>query len=741
MDTKKVSLTLGGKPLELEIGRFAQQANAAVLARYGDTLVHATVVMSQPREDIDYFPLFVEYQEKLYAGGIIKGSRWVKREGRPSDDAILTARLIDRSIRPLFPEGFKHEIQVVVTVLSVDAENPPDIPAIIAVSTALSLSDIPWDGPVGALRLGLNSELTINPTHEQQEESKLDLIISATKDAILMVEAGANEVSDSDLLKAFETGHDTIKEIVKTISEFVKANGKKKITFTSYSVDPKLVDSITKDYSKEIDQLVTAIGTLDNDTKVAIFDQITSTLSDKHEEKAIKEAINKAVKKQARKRTLTKKTRPDGRKPDEIRTISSEVALLPRTHGSAMFKRGATQALVITTLASPSAEQLIESMEGEETKRYIHHYNMPPFTVGETGRMGWPSRREVGHGALAERAILPMIPEEADFPYTIRVVSELMSSNGSTSMASVCGSTLSLMDAGVPIKKPVAGIAMGLITDGKDYVILSDIQGMEDHNGDMDFKIAGTKDGITAMQMDVKIAGISFDILKLALAQAQKGMLHIMEQMLKPMPAPRSAISKYAPKIKQVKVPQEKIGEVIGPGGRVIREIIAETGAQVDVDDDGNVSITSDDQEAVDKAVDWVTNLTREVEAGEEFDGKVVRIQPFGAFVEILPGKDGLVHVSKMSTEYVSDPNAVVSVGDIVHVRVREIDDMGRINLTMLTPEQEEQARESRPPSGGNRGGGGGFRSDRRSGGRDRRGGNRSGGSSGGSRSGPPRRR
>jgi polyribonucleotide nucleotidyltransferase len=719
MNIQKTSLSLGDKTLELEIGRFAEQTNAAVLARCGDTLVLSTVVMSQPREDIDYFPLFVEYQEKLYAGGIIKGSRWVKREGRPSDEAILTARLIDRSIRPLFPEGFNHEVQVVVTVLSVDGANPPDIPAIFATSTALALSDIPWDGPVGALRLGLNGDLLINPTHEQQEASSLDLVISATKDAILMVEAGANEVSEDSLLKAFKLGHDTIKSSVKVISDFASKYGKKKISFTSSLVDPKLITKISQDYAKEIDQLVTATATLDKDTRLAIVDQISATLSEKYETKAINQAINEAVKKQARKRTLTKKVRPDGREPDEIRPISCEVGLLPRTHGSAMFKRGATQALTITTLASPALEQLIESMEGEESKRYIHHYFMPPYTVGEVGRLGWPSRREIGHGALAERALLPMIPEESDFPYTIRVVSELMSSNGSTSMASVCGSTLALMDAGVPIKKPVAGIAMGLITDGKSHLILSDIQGMEDHTGDMDFKVAGTKDGITSMQMDVKIAGISFEILKEALDQAKKGRLFILDQMLKTLPAPRSAISKFAPKIKQVKIPVDKIGELIGPGGRVIRQIIAETGAQVDVNDDGNVSISAPDQAAVNKAVDWVTSLTREVEVGEEFDGTVARIQPFGAFVEILPGKDGLVHVSKMSTSYVSDPNQVVKIGDKVHVRVSEIDDLGRINLTMLTPDQEQEARDkrqsrdnfNRSPSG-DRNRGGGFRSD-----------------------------
>lgn len=516
-------------------------------------------------------------KKKLYAGGIIKGSRWVKREGRPSDDAILTARLIDRSIRPIFPEGFKNEVQVVPTVLSVDNENDADIPAIIATSAALSLSNIPFDEPVGAVRIGLHREGTkakylVNPSYTERDSSYLDLVVSGTKDAIIMVEAGANEVSEAEIIESFAAAQKEISSIVKGIEAFVKKAGKPKMEYEPKLVDDKLLSQIKKDAAKEIEATIKGYANLERPDHAELVDALFEKYSEEHSKASIRNALDSLVKKAIRTQTITKKIRLDGRKPLDIRPISSAVSLLPRTHGSAVFNRGATQGLTVTTLASPSHEQLIESMEGESTKRYIHHYQMPPYSVGETGRFGWPSRREVGHGALAERALVPMIPDEEDFPYTIRVVSEMMSSNGSTSMASVCGSTLSLMDAGVPIKKPVSGIAMGLMTDGKTYVVLSDILGREDFTGDMDFKVAGTKDGITAMQMDVKLKGIPADVLKKALLQANKGRLHILKEMLKPLPAPREQISEHAPKIKTLSIPVEKIGDLIGPGGKVIKK-------------------------------------------------------------------------------------------------------------------------------------------------------------------------
>lgn len=704
---KTTKVTSGGKEITFETGKLAGQATAAVLATMGDNVVLATIVMSGQRDDIDWFPLQVEYREKLYSGGKIKGSRWVKRDGRPSDDTILTARLIDRSIRPLFPDGFKNEIQIIVTPLSVDSHTPVDMLALNAVTAALTMSEIPWNGPVGAVRVGMNpdtKDLIINPTFEQLETSKLDLIVSATKDAILMVEAGANEVSEQDMLSAFEFAHQDIKNVVAGINTFAKEVGNKKIDFTPPVEDAELKALLTKEAKSHLADIVKGKANVDRHAESALLDKLFASYAETYSKKSIMSIVSDLIKKEARRGTLENNSRPDGRKPDEIRPISSEVGVLPRTHGSALFNRGKTQALTIATLASPSYGQIIEGAEGEEkTKHYFHHYNMPPFTVGEAGRIGWPSRREVGHGALAERALLPMIPSEEEFPYTIQVVSEIMSSNGSTSMASVCGSTLSLMDAGVNLMKPVAGIAMGLITDGKKYIVLSDIAGFEDHTGDMDFKVAGTKDGITAMQMDVKISGIPADVLEKALEQARVGRLHILEAMLKPLPSPRTQLSQYAPKIITVKIPVDRIGEIIGPGGKIIKGIIADSGAEVDVDDDGNVFISSTDQAAMDKAKSMVEGIIKVVEAGEEYDGKVVRLMNFGAFVEILPGKDGLVHVSRMSTSYVSDPSTIVKVGDKVHVRVTEIDDQGRINLTMLTPEQEQEAKNNRPPQRDNR--------------------------------------
>lgn len=690
------SAEIGGKNLTLEVGRLAGQATGAVTARYGDTIVLATVVAAKPREDLDYFPLFVEYIERLYAGGRIKGSRWVKREGRPTDEATLTARLIDRSIRPLFPEGYRNETQMIITVLSVDAENDADIPAICAASAALAISDIPWNGPVGGVRLGFvpkNGEgsFVVNPTYQDLEYSQLDLVVSATNKAVIMLEGGAKEISEKTLLQGIEQAQKEVKKVISLIESLAKEVGKKKRPFEVKNIDAILMKKIEKELGKKLEDLVETMAAKEGTGEM--LDEIHEALQEKYPEEkkdTIVKIVDKLIKKTIRANILEKNKRPDGRKSTEIRPIDIEVGLLPRTHGSAMFKRGNTQALTVTTLGSPSLEQLIENMEGEETKRYIHHYHMPPFSVGEVGRVGSPSRREIGHGALAERALEVVIPTKDKFPYTILVVSEIMSSNGSTSMASVCGSTLSLMDAGVPIKALVSGIAMGMVSEGGKQMILSDIIGLEDFNGDMDFKVTGTKDGLTAIQMDVKKTDLAISTIEKILAQAKDGRAFILEKMIAVLPASRAQVCKFAPKIEVVHVPVEKIGEVIGPGGKIIRKIISETGAAVDVEDDGSVNISSPDQEVVNRAVEWVKNLVREVKAGEVFEGTVKRIQPFGAFVEVLPGKDGLVHVSRMSKDFVKDPSDVVTVGQKVKVRVTEIDDQGRIALSMLFGDENE---------------------------------------------------
>lgn len=687
MDIVKQDIKLGGKTLTLEYGRYAEQANAAILATYGETVVLVTTTMSSRDSDLDYFPLHVEFAERLYAGGKIKGSRWVKREGKPTDDAVLKARVIDRSTRPLFPKNVKRDVQVIITVLAVDGVNDPDIPALIATSASLHASDIPWEGPIGAVRVGLTDDLVINPGNDDREKSNLDLIVSGTKEAIVMVEAGAKEVSEEITVKALKKAHEEIQNIVSGIEELHGKIGKKKQEFPMLEgLDKALMGKIKKEAATE---LTPHIGNPGN-KKHAISD-VVDALFPKYEEeltkKDIYEIVNEAFRDLARSSTLDKEIRLDGRKLDEIRAITSEIGVLPRVHGSAMFKRGSTQALSIVTLGAPADGQLIEYMDSEETKNYFHHYNFPPFSVGETGRIGWPSRREVGHGALGERALEPVLPSMEEFPYTIRVVSELMSSNGSTSQAAICGSTLSLMDAGVPIKKPVAGIAMGLMTDGKKISVLSDIRGEEDHIGDMDFKVAGTKDGITALQMDIKVKGISFEVLTTALKQAKVGRIHIMDEMLKAIDKPREVLSEFAPKIEQFEIPTDKIGEVIGPGGKMIKQIMADTDADVDIDDStgkGMVTVSSSDQKAIDEAVNWIKNMVKVPEPGEVYEGKVKRVENYGAFIEILPGKSGLVHVSKMSKEFVKDPSELVKEGDTVTVKVTEIDNQGRLNLTMV---------------------------------------------------------
>ena len=707
------SMDLSGRTLTLEVGRFAEQANAAVLARYGDTMVLSTVVASVKETTLDYFPLSVEYVERLYAGGRIKGSRWVKREGRPTDDAVLAGRVIDRSIRPLFPKTYKHDVQVIITVLSVDGVNDPDVLGLVATSAALSISSIPWSGPVAAVRMGYirdaegnGGSFVVNPTITEQEMSDFDFVVSSTKDRVLMLEGGFCETSDDVTYEAILKAKDANAKIIKLIADLTNEVGKTKEPMPVASEADELKAKIAKDYKKEMEAAFAKKAEKEfGGTEVAeLAKVICEAYGTDYTVKVIEEALDALFKKKIREDILEKGKRFDGRKTDEIRSLDAAVGILPRTHGSAMFKRGQTQVLTVATLGTPSLEQLIESPAGEESKRYIHHYSMPPYSVGETGRMGTPNRREIGHGALAERALLAVVPSETEFPYTIRLVSEVMSSNGSTSMASTCGSTLALMDAGVPIKEPVAGISIGLMTGPKDkYVLLTDIMGIEDFAGDMDFKVAGTKHGITAIQLDVKIAGLTDEMMKETFIRAREARIAILEKMLSVIPASRKSLSQYAPKVQIVKIPTEKIGEVIGPGGKMIRNIMASTATTVDVEDDGSVIISGTDQESVTKAVDWVKGLTRDVQVGEEFEGEVKRILPFGAFVEILPGKEGMVHVSQMSTEYVGRPEDVVQIGKKVKVRVMEIDEQRRVNLSMLFGQDAKKA----PPSerrGGDRG-------------------------------------
>jgi polyribonucleotide nucleotidyltransferase len=692
------SIDLGGRKLTLSTGQIAEQASSAVIATYGETVVMVTIVAAQPKQDFGYFPLFVEYQKRLYAGGRIKGSRWVKRDGRPSDDDILVARLIDRSIRPLFPESFKKEVQVIVAVLSVDLESTPDMVAGVAVSAALASSSIPWNGPVAMVKAGLkDGKFIINPVRSDLESSEMELVASLTKDAIVMIEANSKEVPEEKILEGIEFLQKEGKKIITLINGFSKEVGRKKEVLVKEKKNITLEKKIKKLAGDKIKDLIINMSTAKahysdfNEIKGAVMDSVEE---DEKEEsgKLFQELFSAEVKKM-----ILDGKRPDGRKSDEIRKLSAEVGILPRTHGSAIFNRGQTQALSVATLGSSSLEQLIESAEGEEVKRYIHHYSMPPFSVGETGRIGFPSRREVGHGALAEKALLPVIPSKEEFPYTIRVATDILSSNGSSSMASTCGSTLSLMDAGVPIKAPVAGIAMGLVIESeKKHVILTDIVGLEDGNGDMDFKVAGTEKGITALQLDVKTLKLTAPILGKAMKQAKQARKEILKAMLKALSESREKVSTHAPKIKVIKIDPSKIGEIIGPGGKMIRKIIAETGAQVDVEDDGSVSLSGAKEEEVAAAIEMIEGLTKEVAAGEIYDGVVKRIQQFGAFVEVLPGKDGLVHVSDMSKDFVKDPSDIVKVGDKFKVRVKEIDNLGRINLSMLLDGDKDKKSDNR---------------------------------------------
>lgn len=680
--TKK--FTWGDLELSLSTGKLAFQAGGAVLARYGDTMVLATATSSAPREDIDFFPLTVDYEERLYAGGRISSSRFIKREGRPSEKAILTSRLIDRSIRPLFAKDFRQEVQVIVTVLSIDKENDPAILAIIAASAALAVSDIPWKGPIGALRVGRdNGEFIFNPTEAEQELSDLDLIVAGTNQGFHMVEAGAKEVAEQDMIKAFEFAEKHIKDAITGINELVAEAGKEKFAYEASTLEESLkqeIETFIKDRAKE--ELFSTEHAVREMAGKALKKELEETFAERATPGQLAELFEKTMRAIVRADIIEKGKRPDGRSVTEIRPIDINIGLLPRTHGSAVFQRGNTQVLSVVTLGSTSLEQLVEGMSGEYKKRYIHHYNAAPYSTGETGRVGSPGRREIGHGALAERALIPVLPSDGEFPYTIRVVSEVLAQSGSTSMGSTCGSTLALMDAGVPISSPVSGVAMGLVHEGDKWEILTDIQALEDFYGDMDFKVAGTDKGITAMQMDIKTTHITQEMVAKIIPQAREGRLFIMGKMLEALPEFRSKLSEYAPRNVSIKINPEKIGIVIGPGGKMINSIIEDYGVLVDVQDDGTVNISGTDQDQVEQAVRKVEALTHEVKVGEVFDGVVKRILPFGAFVEILPGKEGMVHISKLAEHRVEDINKEVSVGDRFKVKVAEIDPQGRINLT-----------------------------------------------------------
>ncbi|MGI6533292.1 MAG: polyribonucleotide nucleotidyltransferase [Peptococcia bacterium] len=693
-------MEIAGRKLSLETGRLAKQAGGAVLVRYGDTCVLTTATSSaEPREGIDFFPLTVDYEERLYSVGKIPGG-FIKREGRPSEKAILSGRLIDRPIRPLFPKGYFNDVQVVATVMSVDQDNLPDITAINGASAALHLSDIPFQEPIGAVVVGyVDGQLIINPTVEQAEKSLMHLVVAGTKNAIMMVEAGCNEISEELCLEAIMFGHETIKEIVQFIEDFraealAMGLAKEKQVPALYTIDPELERAVI-DYAQEPLQQA-----LLNKDKLAREENIKRLKDDALEHftesypdnlKDVENVLDDIVKRYLRKLITVDKIRPDGRALDEIRPITCEVGVMPRTHGSGLFTRGQTQVLNIATLGAIGDEQILDGIDLEESKRYMHHYNFPPYSVGETRPMRGPGRREIGHGALAERALEPMIPSEEEFPYTIRLVSEVLESNGSTSMASVCGSTLSLMDAGVPIKAPVAGVAMGLIKEGEYYSILTDIQGLEDANGDMDFKVAGTAQGITALQMDIKIPGIDRNILRDALEQARKGRLFILGKMLEVISEPRKELSPYAPRIITTTIDPEKIRDVIGPGGKMIKKIIDLTGVKIDIEDDGRVYIAAVDVEAGQQALQMIETLTKDVEVGGIYLGKVNRLMNFGAFVEILPGKEGLVHISQLAEGRVAKVEDAVSVGDEILVKVTEIDRQGRINLSRKEALREQQ--------------------------------------------------
>ncbi|UAS99881.2 polyribonucleotide nucleotidyltransferase [Staphylococcus pseudintermedius] len=688
---KKVFKTeWANQPLTIETGQLAKQANGAVLVRYGDTVVLSTTTASKEPRDGDFFPLTVNYEEKMYAAGKIPGG-FKKREGRPGDEATLTARLIDRPIRPLFPDGYRHDVQIINTVLSADPNCSPEMAAMIGSSMALSVSDIPFQGPIAGVNVGyVDGEYVINPNLEQREKSRLDLEVAGHKDAVNMVEAGASEITEAEMLEAILFGHEEIKRLCAFQEEIIAHLQPEKREFIPEEKNQTLIDSVTQMTKDE--NLNGAIQTFDKQERDANLDAIKERIlanfeneEDPENEALLKEVgtiINTLIKDEVRRLIADEKIRPDGRKPDEIRPLSSEVGLLPRAHGSGLFTRGQTQALSVLTLGSISEYQIIDGLGEEEHKRFMHHYNFPNFSVGETGPVRAPGRREIGHGALGERALRYIIPDEKTFPYTVRIVSEVLESNGSSSQASICGSTLALMDAGVPIKAPVAGIAMGLVTREESYTILTDIQGMEDALGDMDFKVAGTTEGITAIQMDIKIDGLTKEVIEEALEQARKGRLAILEHMMQTIDQPRKELSAYAPKVEIMQIKPEKIRDVIGPGGKQINEIIDATGVKLDIEQDGTVFIGSTEQDMINQARAWIESIVREAEVGQVYDAKVKRIEKFGAFVELFPGKDALVHISQISNERINKVEDVLNMGDTLKVKVTEIDKQGRVNAS-----------------------------------------------------------
>mgnify|MGYP001607320153 CR=1 FL=1 len=718
---QKFSCEWGGKTLTVEVGKFTNQTNGSCTVQYGDTVVLASTVMSKkPRDGVDFFPLMVEFEEKLYAAGLIKGSRFIKREGRPSDESILSGRMIDRAIRPLFDDTVRNEVQAVIAVLSFDGENDPDVLGLVAASCALAISDIPWKGPIGGIRIGqINNEWVINPSYEARLKSTLDLVVAGTPEKVIMLEAGANEVPEETVLEGIIFAQKHLKEIMDLIAKVQKAVGKEKIVLkqdldanedTSAASENELLD-IAREFIKAnvakhfFDKNLTIKA-----ERFVAFDALSKELEGHLQEKNIGKDRRKLIFSRYKliveefitEKIIKESKRVDGRSIKDIRPLSAEAAVLPRTHGSALFSRGETQVLSTITLGSPAAVQTLEGIEGASKKRYMHHYNFPPYSVGEVGPMRGPGRRDIGHGALAEKALVPVLPTKEEFPYTIRVVSEVLGSNGSSSMASTCGSSLALMDAGVPIKTHVAGVAIGLASNfnqgGNDYQILTDLQDLEDGKGGMDFKVAGTVNGITAIQMDTKTEGLTEKIVEETLKRAHEARLKVLEVMNAALPVARAELSQYAPRIVAFKIEIDKIREVIGPGGKIINKIIEDTGVEIDIEQDGTVSITAVNKEALEKAEKMVRDIVKEVEAGEIYDGTVTRLMDFGAFVEVLPGKEGLVHISEMAWGRTNSVEDVVQVGDKVKVKVKEIDDMGRTNLTMkeLLPKPEGYV--DRPP-------------------------------------------
>ncbi len=687
-------LELGGQQFTIETGQLAKQANAAVLVRYGETAVLVAVTASKGPKDLDFFPLTVNYEERLYAVGKIPGG-FIKREGRPSEKAILASRLIDRPIRPLFPEGFRNEVQIAATVMSADPNYSSEVAAMIGTSAALSISDIPFMGPIAGVIVGrVNGEFVLNPNIEQMEQSDIHLVVAGTKEAINMVEAGADEVPEEVMLEAILFGHEKIKEVIRFQEEIVAEVGKEKMEVQLHTVNESL-DQVVRSYA--LDKMKEAILTEEKHARQEAIDLVTQEAIEHFTEEypeqlgEINEILHNIIKDEVRRLIIFEQKRPDGRKLDEIRPISTEIGLLPRTHGSGLFTRGQTQALSICTLGALGDVQILDGLDLEESKRFMHHYNFPPYSVGEARPMRAPGRREIGHGALGERALEPIIPSEDVFPYTIRLVSEVLESNGSSSQASICASTLALMHAGVPIKAPVAGIAMGLVKEGEHVAVLTDIQGMEDHLGDMDFKVAGTAKGVTALQMDIKIAGINKDILEQALDQAKVGRMFILGKMLETIPEYNKELSPYAPKITTFKINPEKIRDVIGPSGRIINKIIEETGVKIDIEQDGRIFIASVNPEMNEKAQKIIEDLVREVEVGQTYLGTVKRIEKFGAFVEVFAGKEGLLHISQLDTKRVEKVEDVVALGDKILVKVTEIDNQGRVNLSRKAVLKEQQ--------------------------------------------------